>query len=73
MLEKQHKMRYCVTCGGPLMLANDRCLHCGGSLSPAEQSALKADYRRWWLVTGGLALSSAILALSMCSGRFAMT
>lgn len=66
-------MQHCMTCGGSLLFPGDRCPHCGRLLGPAEQSALEADNRRWWLVTGGLALSSAILALSMCSGRGVIT
>ena len=62
-------MQHCMKCGGALPLPNDRCHHCGRALSDAERSALRADSQRWWIVTAGLAVSSAFLALSLCSGN----
>lgn len=62
-------MRHCMTCGGALPLSCDRCHHCGRLLSAAEQSMLRADNQRWWIVTAGLTVSSALLALSLCSGN----
>lgn len=61
-------MRHCMTCGGALPLPSDRCRHCGRVLTAAEQAQLKLDDRRWWIVTGGLAVSSVFLALTMWAG-----
>lgn len=61
-------MQQCATCRERYYGNPANCPHCRRMFDASERKAARRAEMRWWIVTGGLAISSLVLAIMLING-----